>query len=162
MDKFDGNSDMDLYLDADLDVSDIDDDIELPIKYPREKVTKYVPTGAISKPQVPSLPNTLTAQLQEELQAVKNEQKAMLQELTAMAPMTNLKTSNSNPQVSSSQTANFASIQLHGCHWTYSPKTCTWLHLQLGTQFLLYTLSAYGYVLYFYDSKERWPYWDPC
>lgn len=56
MDDIDGGYNMDFNLYADLDLSDIDDDIEPPIKHPRvsrNKITKRVSIGPTTNPQVP-------------------------------------------------------------------------------------------------------------
>jgi hypothetical protein len=50
--------------------------------------TKHVPTGPTAEPQASTALDTLATQLQAEIQAIKNEQAAMLREPTTTNPMT--------------------------------------------------------------------------
>jgi hypothetical protein len=123
-DKFDVDDidndpyDMDFCTNSDLDLSD--DNLEPRYKHShmhRKKVTEQVPPGPTAKPQVPSTLDALAKQLNDEIrEAVKNEQEAVLQELTAMTPTPAYRTWNDDPQTSSSWTAKFAGIELDGAN----------------------------------------------
>jgi hypothetical protein len=90
--------DTDFCSDSDPNLSD--DDLEPRYKRShmhRKKVTEHVPPGPTAKPQVPSTLDALAKQLNDEIQAVKNKQEAMLPEFTAMTPTPAYRTWNDDP-----------------------------------------------------------------
>ena len=90
-DDIDDDSDdveLTFYSDEDVDDTDIDDDLNFHVKRKRTKSNVRHPTTDTTEHQVSSTLDVFANQLQEQIQALKNEQEAMLREFKSMIPTT--------------------------------------------------------------------------